>query len=74
MLSSIQSRMSIQNTARINGHESAINSIFDRLSVVEQKLGIQGSPQGGRRKKKRKTKRKKVKRKRKTKRRKRKRK
>ena len=72
MLSSIRASMS--DTARINGHESAIKSIFNRLSVIEQKLGIQGSPQGGRRKKKRKTKRKKVKRKRKTKRRKRKRK
>tara|TARA_B100001063_G_C16771082_1_gene561635 strand:- start:3009 stop:3227 length:219 start_codon:yes stop_codon:yes gene_type:complete len=54
MLSSI--RASISDTARINGHQSAINSIFDRLSVIEQKLGIQGIPQGGRRKKKRKTK------------------
>ena len=63
MLSSIRASMS--DTARINGHESAIKSIFNRLSVIEQKLGIQGSPQGGRRKKKRKTKRKK-KRKRKT--------
>tara|TARA_Y100000022_G_C12972750_1_gene249808 strand:+ start:155 stop:334 length:180 start_codon:yes stop_codon:yes gene_type:complete len=49
----------MSDTARINGHESAINSIFNRLSVIEQKLGIQGTPQGGRRKKKRKTKRKK---------------
>ena len=57
MLSSIRASMS--DTARINGHESAINSIFNRLSVIEQKLGIQGTPQGGRRKKKRKTKRKK---------------
>ena len=65
MLSSIRASMS--DTARINGHESAINSIFNRLSVIEQKLGIQGTPQGGRRKKKRKTKRKKKrKRKRKT--------
>ena len=57
MLSSIRASMS--DTARINGHESAINSIFNRLSIIEQKLGIQGTPQGGRRKKKRKRKRKK---------------
>ena len=56
---SSSTRASMSDTARINGHESAIKSIFNRLSVIEQKLGIQGSPQGGRRKKKRKTKRKK---------------
>ncbi len=63
MLSSI--RASMTDTARINGHESAINSIFNRLSVIEQKLGIQDTPQGGRRKTKRKKKRKRKTRKRK---------